>query len=397
MVRAHLKIAVVLQSRFELFYFINPLLRFGHEVTLFMNYPKQAIRDFGIDPRCRLVTLPSNGIFQRFVYKLNLVFLKKWVFILFGKWAANRVLKDDYDVILVTNWVAYDLLKRAAAQHPSPLVIVNQVSAHADHVDQIYRSLESKYGCDNTMTDWSLNRQKAEYALANHMRVISKYSLRTFTDHGISSDKLLYLPSAEPAAAFKPSADTVLKRVNNIRSSPTIKVFYAGGFAAGKGIFEIMQLIDRLDPKQFHFTIAGNIGRDFDQLATAMRKRQNVNVVGRVSEAELKDFYESSHVYLFPTYVEGYAQTLAQSGMSGLLLLTTPHCQSQEYFENGAQGWIVPASDVKSMEEKLVWVHANREAAADMLIKAAEQFKPRTFEDAAIEMDACIKRLLPSG
>src|SRR5919106_5604767 len=97
-----MKIAIVVHGRFHAFDLARALLRRGHEVTLFTNYPKWAVERFGIS-RERVQGFWFHGVLSRLTWalhqKAHVPYPEAWLHSLFGRWAAARLRREPWDVI----------------------------------------------------------------------------------------------------------------------------------------------------------------------------------------------------------------------------------------------------------------------------------------------------------
>src|SRR6266481_1069713 len=104
-----LKIAVIVQGRIYGFDLAREFIKQGHDVTLFTNYPSFIAARFGI-PKERVRTFLAHGIWTRlgwrFLPKRMHPRLERISNAAFGRWAARKVLRHKWDVVLAFSGVA---------------------------------------------------------------------------------------------------------------------------------------------------------------------------------------------------------------------------------------------------------------------------------------------------
>src|SRR5437763_4703248 len=96
-----MKIAIAVQGRFHAFDLSRALLRRGHDVTLFTNYPKWAVKRFDF-PVERVRSFWLHGAVAKGAYQLangTKVSPERWLNPVFSQWAAIQLAKERWDVI----------------------------------------------------------------------------------------------------------------------------------------------------------------------------------------------------------------------------------------------------------------------------------------------------------
>ena len=96
-----LKIAIVVHGRFHAFDLARALLLRGHDVTLFTNYPKWAVKRFDF-PESRARSFWLHGVMSRAASKLHRgggARHEEWFHTLFGRWAATELAKEHWDIV----------------------------------------------------------------------------------------------------------------------------------------------------------------------------------------------------------------------------------------------------------------------------------------------------------
>jgi hypothetical protein len=113
-----LKIAIVAHGRFHAFDLARALLRRGHDVTLFTDYPKWAVRRFDF-PESRVRSYWLHGVISRAAtkfYRNGVARYEAWFHTLFGRWAATELEKEHWDVVHSWSGVSEEILQALAAK-----------------------------------------------------------------------------------------------------------------------------------------------------------------------------------------------------------------------------------------------------------------------------------------
>ena len=106
------------------------------------------------------------------------------------------------------------------------------------------------------------------------------------------------------------------------------ELLFVGRLEVDKGIRELMQAAEALRPRglAFRMRLVGG-GPLFRELSDRMKHEAlgaNVQIVGAVSDpADLMRFYREAHIFIFPSYHEGFPRVLYEAMINGLPIVTT--------------------------------------------------------------------------
>ena len=194
-----MKIAIVVPGRFDAFDLARGLIERGHDVRLLTNYPRWALRRFGVPRKCARSYWIHGVLFRihwwlhRYarVYYPEMIYNKA-----FSRWAV-QVLKRDlpWDVIHVWSGVAEEILREF-----KPTGVFVQLIRGSSHIRMQSRILENERIRAGSALDrpsrWIIGREEREYAAAEQIIVGSTFAYDSFISEGVSADKVrLLLPA----------------------------------------------------------------------------------------------------------------------------------------------------------------------------------------------------------
>lgn len=355
------KIALIVHGRFHAFDLARELIKLGHDVTVFTNYPSFVTARFGV-PKHKVQSFLAHGVLSR---------LGRWLLprrmhhrleqagnSAFARWAARRVLSANWDVVIAFSGVAEDTFKGLVGR--PELRVLQRGSAHIVVQRRILGEEHIRAGVDmDTPSDWTVAREKREYDLSNVIHVLSNFAKRSFLEEGVEESRLFQLTLGVQVSQFHPPAKVIEERCQRILSGSPLRVLNVGTFSFQKGALDWSQVIAALPEARFRFRFVGPIAREAASIVAHLPKR--VDFRGKLPQHELPKEYEWGDVFVLPTIQDGFAVVLTQALASGLPLVTSPNCAGPDLIKPGVNGWIVPIRDPEALAKQLLWLDQHRQ------------------------------------
>jgi glycosyltransferase involved in cell wall biosynthesis len=156
-----------------------------------------------------------------------------------------------------------------------------------------------------------------------------------------------------------------------------------------KGLWDLARVIASVDPDRFRFVLVGKVMAEAQAMTRSLPPE--VQVIGKVPQAELPKVYTGGDVFLFPTIEDGFAVVLAQAKAAGLPIITTPNGAGTDLVRSEQDGWIVPIRDADAMVTRLRWCDANREALARSVESGSRDVRSRSWTEVAADFENIIR------
>jgi glycosyltransferase involved in cell wall biosynthesis len=263
-----LKIAIVVHGRFHAFDLARALLRRGHDVTLFTNYPKWAVKRFDF-PASRVRSYWLHGVISRVASKLHRgggARHEEWIHTLFGRWAATELAKEHWDVVHSWSGVSEEILHALAGK--STFKLLMRGSAHIVTQARLLEEEERRVGKpQDRPSRWVIAREKREYELVDAIAVLSTFSYSTFVAEGCPKEKLRILLFGASLDQFRPNVQIIEDRRRRILSGEPLRVLNVGMFSFRKGVWDLAEIIKCLSGERFDFRFVGPITTEAQFLA----------------------------------------------------------------------------------------------------------------------------------
>jgi len=212
--------------------------------------------------------------------------------------------------------------------------------------------------------DWGPDheaRLDAEIELADVVLLGSSYAADTFATQGISRDKLRVVPYGVDLATFTPPAEPP--------ATDTFRVIYAGQLTQRKGISYLLRAYERFVRHDTRLTL---VGAEVGPSGPLQPWAHLFHHVPHQTRAALAERYRQSHVFVFPTLVEGMPLVVLEAMACGLPVIVTANGPAG-IVRDGVDGFIVPQRDPDAVLQKLELLYADRDRAAAIGRNAARR------------------------
>lgn len=193
-----------------------------------------------------------------------------------------------------------------------------------------------------------------EYDLAELLLVPSECSARTFTDVGISREKLFMLGAGVDTKLFQPKdAASVPAKFSTERP---FRAIYCGALIKRKGAHVLLEAWNQLALPHAELVLVGMI---HDEIKPFLEKFGGPSVKAVGFTRKVHELLRSADVHIFPSECEGSAKTVYEACAAGLAQVTT--FESGDVVQDGLNGLIVPCNDPASLASAIRRLHDNPE------------------------------------
>ena len=175
----------------------------------------------------------------------------------------------------------------------------------------------------------------------------------------------------------------VMKLAAEIKKDVFTFVF-VGRIVRDKGINELCQAMDKLSKSvQARLILVGNFEDSLDSISDDARgiikRNPAIESVGPKYGDELLSYYAASDCFVFPSYREGFPNTVIEAGAMGLPSIVTDINGSREIIRQGENGVIVPSKDADALYEAMLDM-VNDNATRDRMADNAREMIASRFE-----------------
>lgn len=173
----------------------------------------------------------------------------------------------------------------------------------------------------------------------------------------------------------RPEIDEAAK---TIKKEGIFTFIFVGRIVGDKGMNELMEAFVRLLKvnDKIRLILVGKYEENLDPVKPdtleRIQKTPQIEAVGSKFGDNLLTYYVASDSFVFPSYREGFPNTVMEAGAMGLPSIVTDINGSREIIENGKNGLIIPSKDADALYEAMKKMIEDKEAYKRM----AENARP---------------------
>lgn len=160
------------------------------------------------------------------------------------------------------------------------------------------------------------------------------------------------------------------------------QILFVGRMIRSKGIFEVVEAVDKVRKKcDCKLKMVGD-GPELEELRERIREYDMsawVSTPGWVEGNQLWEYYQTSSIFVLPSWREGQPTVLFEASHFGLPVITTKVGATADYFIEGKNAIFVPKKDVSILASKIIQLLEDYQLRAYMKLanqKLVSEFSP---------------------
>jgi alpha-maltose-1-phosphate synthase len=218
---------------------------------------------------------------------------------------------------------------------------------------------------DRAELDWLHQRRLRDIALADVILVPSNHIAETLTAHGTPSRKIRVIPYAADCRRFRPLKEK--------RPEAGCTFLFAGGVTQRKGISYLLAAWARIRRPGWRLQLLGPLPANSGPLRPML---DQVELLGRVSHADMPARMAAADVFVFPSLFEGSAVVTYEALACGLPSVVT--AQAGSVVRDGIEGFVIAPRDVDHLARRMEQLGNSPELRARM--SAAARMRALEFD-----------------
>lgn len=143
-----------------------------------------------------------------------------------------------------------------------------------------------------------------------------------------------------------------------------LRIGYAARIEKGQKRSELLiPLIKKLQDTKLNYQmeIAGD-GTYFYELSNIINNDitlKHIHLLGQLNEKQMKDFWKRQDIFINLSDMEGCALTMLEAMSYAVVPIMTKVSGTEDFIEDGKNGFLVEKEDIDTMVEKIIWISKN--------------------------------------
>ena len=182
----------------------------------------------------------------------------------------------------------------------------------------------------------------------------------------------------------------VLCKANELLKEGTFTYIFVGRLVKDKGINELVEAFAQLQNKysNIRLLLVGMYETSLDPLKQEtldkIKALPTIEAVGPQYGDDLLAYYAASDCFVFPSYREGFPNTVLEAGAMGLPSIVTDINGSREIIEHGKNGVIIPSKDANALYHAMEQMYLEKQETLAMAENARPMIAER-FEQSFVQ------------
>lgn len=179
--------------------------------------------------------------------------------------------------------------------------------------------------------------------------------------------------------------ESIMRMAENLRDSDVFTFLFVGRIVRDKGINELVAAFKRLNEEfpKTRLWLVGHYENELDPISISsqeiINESQNINTLGTILGDELIAYYAASDCFVFPSYREGFPNTVIEAGAMDLPCIVTDINGSREIISQGENGIIIPSKDeeqlYKAMKQMITDENSRKKMTGNARKMIADRFE----------------------
>lgn len=185
--------------------------------------------------------------------------------------------------------------------------------------------------------------QYTDYVLA-----LSGFAAESMLRHGWPADRLYTVSLGIDPQQFTPK--------RRYPSDGPLRLLFVGTITRRKGLGILFEVLRSMEPGKMELTLIGPLADAADLL---QENQGNFRYLPFLHHEELVRHYQQADVFVFPSLLDSWAQTVLESMACGTPAIVTENTGAKDAVGQGG-GWIIPVNDMAALRSCLLECAADR-------------------------------------
>jgi starch synthase len=345
------RIVLATHGRFHSFDLAEQLQRAGLLGAIYTPYPKFKLRNTRVDPRL-IRSFPFVSALHRLVEGRPAPRAVKQMLQLYACVAIDTYVKATHppcDILMALSGAG--LASGADVQRRGGRYVCDRGSTHLRYQMRLLAKEYDRAGIAfEPVHPRMIAREEAEYAQADAITLPSHFAARSFIESGVDPAKLHVIPYGVDLRHFRPT----------VPRDPEFRVLFVGQLSVRKGVGYLLNAFRQAKLPGARLVFVGSPTGETKTLL-GNDALDHVEFTGALSRDAVAAQMSRASVMVLPSVEEGLAMVQAQALACGCPVIATVNSGAEDLFDDGKEGFIVPARDPDAIAQALTLLYRDRD------------------------------------
>lgn len=333
------------------------------------NFQKQfRKRSFPNIPRQKIEHRPSLFLQEQLGKISSEVDLIIKVYSPFDNWVANNLMKRPSEIIIGYENANVETFKKAKSLGITTILDLAQI--HHNTILDIHRKfgfLNSSYSPE--ALEFINSRKALALEFTDYIITLSSFAKDSLIKNGIEESKILTVNLGLNHERFYPKT--------KYNESAVFRFLYVGTITQRKGLDILLEAFKSLNLTDSELVLVGPMS-DAEELLNEYKDYFTHKPF--LHHEELADEYRTADVFVFPSYLDSWAQTVVEAMACGTPVIVSENTGAKDAVFQGG-GYVLPPGDLDAFKQKMHFLYKNRDVVSELGEKASEVAQQYTVKN----------------
>jgi len=279
---------------------------------------------------------------KKYFYAASFDFYRQFV----GKYVSRNIEKKDLVHAHFVFMDGYGMI-RMSKKWGVPLVV-------DVHGDSIFTHMVHDRLVGKKMTE-TLQYASKVVCISRNLCALAK-------DFGLDESKIEYVPLGIDICRYRPEEQDRVKDERGLQGK--IVILYVGQLIGRKGVGHLLKALALVDPVLLDKCRTVIVGKGpererLEWLAGKLGLSGHVRFTGKVSDADLLDWYAAADIFVLPSLSEGRPTVINEAMAGECAVIASDVSGIPEQVTDGCNGFLVPPADPVALAQKIAYLLEN--------------------------------------
>ncbi|MCS5489187.1 glycosyltransferase family 4 protein [Algoriphagus limi] len=324
-------------------------------------------RVFDIIPSDKIKSTPILFLIQK-IFRGNLVSTIKTTYKWFDQYVANAICHKDFDLLIGYENTTYHSFKKA--KDLGKITVLDLAQIH----HQAIKDIVERFGFEDDITkkeqDYMDARKEAALVYTDHILTLSSFAAQSLYEQGYSKERIHVVNLGVNQENFVP------KETYHYNGT-LFRFLFVGTITRRKGLDLLFKAFQELSLPNSELVLIGPMA-DGKEL---LKANEGVfHYLPFLHHEELVKQYQEADVFVFPSYLDSWAQTVVEAMACGTPAIVSENTGAKDAVIQGG-GFVVPVGDISALKEKMQYCYENRHEVERLGIQASQIAQQYTVEN----------------